>query len=283
MRGRSKFDLPLSFALLSLTVLLAGCVTSPFSSLTDIADDLARPAGWYPSNISTSAFQLRVYRPRQHPQRPHITIYLEGDGRPFITPTRISADPTPTDPQALRLALMDPNSSAYIARPCQYTLSIDKERCHYRYWTYERYSDAVVTSMSQAVDVIKSRFGAKEITLVGFSGGGAVAAILAARRDDIAMLVTVSANLDIDFWTDTLNLPRLEGSLNPALMGHRLRQQPQRHFVGLDDETVPPAVAQSYATKIDQSLLRTIKYIENADHDCCWTELWPDIIRSVRP
>ncbi len=281
MGGRSNIDLPLSFALLSFAFLLTGCVSNPFLSRSDIANNIARSVDWQASEVPTDTFRLRVYMPRNIPRIRHVTIYLEGDGLAFIDRTRVSADPTPSDPQALRLAIAKPTGTAYVARPCQYTLTRDEERCNFRYWTYERYSDAVVTSMSQAVDHVKSQFGATEITLVGYSGGGVIAALLAARRSDVALLVTVAANLDTDYWADYLEVPRLSGSLNPARLGHLLSRQPQVHVVGTDDEIVPPSVAQSYAAKIDRSLLRTIKYVNNANHDCCWTELWPDIVRDV--
>jgi hypothetical protein len=282
VRGRSKSDLPLSFTLLAFALLLSSCNANPLLSRSEIANRVATPANWSPAEITTDTFRLRFYTPRKQGKNPKLTIYLEGDGLAWIDRTHPSSDPTPTDPISLRLAVAQTSGPvAYIARPCQYTLALDRQRCTQKFWTYARYSEPIVSAVSQGIDYLKGQFGAKDINLVGYSGGGVIAALIAARRDDVSLLVTVAANLDLDYWTRLHKTSPLFESLNPADKKPELRRQRQIHIVGIDDEIVPPEVARSYAMKIDQSLLGTIKYIKNADHDCCWADLWPDIIRDV--
>lgn len=280
MRGRSGIGLPLFFAL----VLLTGCAPEILLPRPEIADRIAAKVNWVPSSIRTDGFLLRLYAPANPAPVPEVVVYLEGDGLAWIDRSSPSTDPTPRDPIGLRLAVSTPHKpAAYLARPCQYTIEQDATRCSQDVWTHGRYSEEVIAALSQGVSRIKALFRAERITLVGYSGGGTVAALLAARRDDVSLLVTVAANLDIDAWVRHHGVSPLFLSLNPSVFGDRLKKQRQVHFVGTDDEVVPPAVVQSYANKVDKSLLRTIRYVEDANHDCCWADKWPDLIRRALP
>lgn len=280
MRGRSGIGLPLFFAL----ILLAGCAPDLFLPRPVIADRIAADAGWIASDIPTDRFLLRLYAPAKPKRSARVIIYLEGDGLAWINRSSPSSDPTPRDPIGLRLAVSLPKqAAAYLARPCQYTITRDTVNCIQSVWTHDRYSEAIIAAVSQGVDRIKTLFRAQDVDLVGYSGGGVVAALLAARRDDVNLLVTVASNLDIDAWTRHHGVTPLTGSLNPANFGDVLKKQPQLHFVGTDDEVVPPSVIQSYVNKVDKSLLRTIRYVEGANHECCWADKWPDLMRKTLP
>ena len=284
MRGRSTYDLPLLFCLTGMLVLLSGCVATSLQPRPQIASAIAEDARWQPLDLETATYRLRLYLPKERQPRRQIAVYIEGDGLAWIDQATPSSDPTPRDPIALRLATTHHTASAaYIARPCQYTLEAEINRCQTAVWTNARYSEPVIAATSQAIDHIKSVFQAQEIVLVGYSGGGVVAALLAARRPDISLLVTVAANLDTEFWTRHHSVSPLAGSLNPADFGSTLKRQRQIHFVGSDDVIVPPSVARSYALKIDKTLLQNIRKIEDADHTCCWDELWPAIARDIVP
>ena len=73
--------------------------------------------------IKAGDFALMTYQ-RFDKRLDNISIYIEGDGRAWETKYRLSEDPTPSNPVALRLAAVDPAANiAYIARPGQYPLS----------------------------------------------------------------------------------------------------------------------------------------------------------------
>jgi len=73
---------------------------------------------------------------------------------------------------------------------------------------------SLVTAMNLAVSQLKSTFGTTtQIQLIGYSGGGATAALIAARRDDISRLITVAGNLDHDKWTQLHTITPLTHSL----------------------------------------------------------------------
>ncbi|WP_414683398.1 lipase family protein, partial [Methylophaga sp. UBA5088] len=141
-----------------------------------------------------------------------LTIYIEGDGLAWLNRRKISSDPTPVDPLVLKLAVHD-KQAVYLARPCQYVKS---DRCDKKLWTSARFSTEVVESMNQAVTELKNQFQASSLRLIGYSGGGAIATLLAAERNDVDQLVTVTGNLDTTAWTEMQHISALTDSLNPA-------------------------------------------------------------------
>ncbi len=123
-----------------------------------------------------------------------------------------------------------------------------------------------------------TRMNNPSIALFGYSGGGAIAALVAARRDDVGSLVTVAGNLDHVAWTSLHKVSPLHGSLNPAAAATSLRNLPQVHFVGGDDAIVPPSIAESYRARIPESERVAIEVIAGYGHRCCWENDWPDLL-----
>ncbi len=200
-------------------------------------------------------------------------MYIEGDGRAFISRRRISDNPTPADPVALKMAAGDPSPAvAYIARPCQFTEPLP-DVCRPRYWTSHRYADAVITAISQVIDTLRRRSGIQKIGLVGYSGGGTVAALLAGRRDDVDWLVTVAANLDHAAWTAWHDDTPLDGSLNPADQTERLAAVPQLHIAGAGDATVPPELTRRFVRRLPARTPVDLMVVEDADHHD-WPAFW---------
>jgi len=132
--------------------------------------------------------------------------------------------------------------------------------------------------MSGAIDQAKASLGASRITLVGYSGGGVIAALLAARRRDMDEFITLAANLDHRLWTEMDDLTPLSGSLNPADMTGRLQGVRQRHFVGADDDVVSPQVVRSYMAKMTDPSRTKLFILKGFNHDCCWTKAWPSLL-----
>jgi len=89
--------------------------------------------------------------------------------------------------------------------------------------------------------------------------------------------VTVAANLDIAAWTKMKGFAPLDASLDPVDGIDRLSGLRQVHFVGLDDRTVPPAVAESFVGKLPNGA--SVKIVRKAgfDHACCWVDGWPQL------
>jgi pimeloyl-ACP methyl ester carboxylesterase len=127
------------------------------------------------------------------------------------------------------------------------------------------------------------RFGANRLTLGGYSGGGALATIVAARRPDVVLLITVAGNLDHDDWTSYHQVPPLTGSENPANEITALRSIPQRHYVGGRDRIIPPGLARRFAGRFPPDERPTLVVEPDFDHQCCWAESWPRIYSEITP
>ena len=114
--------------------------------------------------------------------------------------------------------------------------------------------------------------------LVGYSGGGTLAALLATRRQDVSRLVTVAGLLDHAAWTQALRISPLTGSLNPADEWAQLRQIPQVHYVGGKDRQTGK-LALRPALEHPSPQVRVIE-LPDFDHNCCWAEAWSRLVRE---
>jgi hypothetical protein len=199
-------------------------------------------------------------------------LYLEGDGLAWASRNRPSADPTPLHPLVARLYRSDVSKcKVYLARPCQY---INDSACSVSDWTSDRYSSRVIQSYDEVLNQLKQQYGNSSFTLIGYSGGATVAALLAAHRDDIKQLVTVAGNLDIDAWTKYHKITPLYGSLNPINSVSALRQIPQEHLIGGRDKIVPRSVFESYYKRLTPSSYIRYKIYPSNTHTSGWESAW---------
>ena len=261
--------------------LLLACTSNPSQQMRyTLAQRLTDQHGWSKVALETDYFTLQTFMPNAISKTDALTIYIEGDGLAWRSAYSPSINPTPVNPLALKLALLDTNPAAYLARPCQYVEENQSKNCIPKYWTSHRFSAEVIASTNQAMDLIKSKFGAQKLTLVGYSGGGAVAALVAAKRSDVIKLITVAGNLDHAYWTKQQHLSPLSGSLNAADVWMDLQKIPQRHYVGDQDSTIGKDIAQSYASQFIINKQPSITVIPNFDHHCCWESIWPSIVNT---
>ncbi len=209
-----------------------------------------------------------------------INLYIEGDGLPWVTSTTISDDPTPINPLGLKLFLQDNyKCKVYLARPCQY---ISNSTCKKKYWTSHRFSNEVIDSFNIALDKIKKSSNAFGFRLFGYSGGGAIAALLAAKRDDIVTLVTIAGNLDEKYWTKEHFVTPLYGSLNPADFSEKLSKVHQVHLIGEKDSIVDFSVFQSYLKRFKDKSQVNYKIFKGYNHHCCWEKNWKYILKDIK-
>lgn len=256
---------------------ISGCLSLSPESRLHTAERMAARSGWEPLRLNAGTFVLAAFAPRQIPGTSTVTltIYVEGDGMAWISRSQVSPDPTPVHPMALALALQQPSgAAAYLARPCQYVNANAAGKCPNTWWTDRRFAPEVITATNLAIDQLKQRFRASRLILVGYSGGGAVAALAAAQRKDVALLVTVAGNLDHQAWARMKKITPLTHSLNPAEAWQALVDLPQLHFAGSRDTTVPPDVLRSYVSRFPEDRQPAVRLIESFDHRCCWAEQW---------
>ncbi len=262
---------------------LAGCAAARREQALAEAERIAAPHGLKRQLIPAGDFTLLSYQRLSPAGDDRLVVYLEGDGLAWINRGQISDDPTPEDPLALRLAAADDAASVlYLARPCQFVMASHPRNCAPRYWSTARYSEEVVASAGRAIDLVEAAAGKRKLELVGYSGGGVLAALLAARRDDVVRVIAVAADLDLPSWTAYHHLTPLAESLNPTDFAARLARVPQVIFLGERDDVVPPSVVQHYRSALPASAPIAIVPLAGFSHDCCWVEAWPALLRKAR-
>ncbi len=251
---------------------IAALVLAPVGGCgTYSAIDLAARSNMIVQEVEGAGFGHTTMQRWASPPGTRLHIYIEGDGIPWVG-NLPSADPTPRNALAFKLATIDPNDVVYVGRPC-YFEHADDDGCDPKYWTSYRYGDEVLRSMVRAIGRVRQPRHSS-IVLIGHSGGGALAALLESRVDDVVGVITIGANLDIDKWTELHNYDSLSGSLNP------IRQAkdagiPHLQLAGGRDDTVPLVTSSDYAR-----LKPNVKLVvyQDFDHVCCWEREWPGIL-----
>lgn len=263
--------------LMLLTVLLTGCMTDPLQH----ADQIASPARLVRQYIDTPLFTYTAYIRISDGTQP-LHVYIEGDGMAWLSRYQPSSDPTPENPMALTLATLDPAPNvAYLARPCQFTPRERNPHCEVDYWTGKRFAPEVIDSLSQALDQIKARAQISKLALIGYSGGGAVAALLAEQRNDIQSLRTVAGYLDVAYVNQQHKVSAMPESLNPVDNARQLEHLPQIHFSGEKDPVISPDVARRFVNQTGTRCARA-QVVAQMDHRGPWEKEWPRLV-NIEP
>jgi dienelactone hydrolase len=232
-----------------------------------------------PVLLRTTTFTLQSYV-RWQKGNPLLIVYLEGDGAAWITPTRLSADPTPKEATALMMASQDyAGNVAYLARPCQFVAEKERQNCSPHYWSNARFAPEVVRALREAVLQLQHQSGAERLRLVGYSGGGSLAILLAADLQP-EWLVTVAAPLDSDAWTHWHHLSPLDLSQNPRTAWRQLAGMRQRHWVGGQDEVIPKELSRQILSSIAGGT-ELLQEEPTFDHYCCWGKQWAALLKKM--
>ncbi|MBI5120972.1 MAG: alpha/beta hydrolase [Rhodospirillales bacterium] len=266
----------------AVLVSLAVFALTACSSARQEADALAATRQLTPQVIDAGYFDLLTYVPRSWTPQAPLNVYIEGDGYAWIRRDRLSDDPTPRKPVALELAVQDRSPNViYIARPCQYVTGQARRHCAPDYWSVARYSEEAVAAIDQAIEHFRRLSGSGKIRLYGYSGGGTIALLVAARRKDVERVVTVAGVLDTAAWTRHHDITPLYASFNPADFVQALSGVPQTHFSGNDDKVVPRDVAQSYLRRFPEGQTPRLAVVPGQEHDCCWADVWPKLLSGL--
>lgn len=202
-------------------------------------------------------------------------VYIDGDGRPLVDAGSASnLDPTPEHPLALALAARDPKRAVYLGRPCHF--NADQPACRPELWTSARYGADVIRYLCDAVFSLSQR-GDRKISLIGFSGGGALAVHVANCVQAVVNVVAVNGNLAIEVWANMRGYESLSASIDPARVGLPGRVAGRLYLVGTEDEVVPAAVSQHFSALHGGEVIAFRGY----GHRCCWEERWVSITREL--
>ena len=270
---------PLKAALVSAAFLLlaAACATpDAMGGSRSAVERWGRQIGFVSGHIDAGGF--RLFRlTRRVGRSDTLTIYIEGDGAPWATPFHPPHDPTPVKPIALALAAADPAPAiVYLGRPCQYLDDDALARCDSDYWMGRRFAPAVVAAYGQALDRLKAEHGAQSLRLIGHSGGGVIAVLLAQRRADVVALITVAAPLALADWTSHHQVTALSASLDPLAQAGSVAHGV--HWTGGRDRNVPPSLVAGFVRHKGGRMMTVARF----DHECCWAQQWPALLsRSI--
>ncbi|MCW8929715.1 MAG: alpha/beta hydrolase [Gammaproteobacteria bacterium] len=275
--------------------LIASCATSNLIERNETAEKLAINANFQLINFDTGSFRLHGWGKKgwqkkgwqkksitKHTQRENIKsliVYIEGDGTAWENRFKRSNNPTPINPMSLRLATLDErNNILYLARPCQFENSQVMINCNSKYWTSHRYSQEVIDAYSIVLDKISEQYGVNQFEIVGFSGGGVIAMLLAAQRNDVIHVTTIASNLDHFEWSEFHGVTPLSDSLAvyPFISG--LTDVSQLHLFGGQDQIVPFKINKNLLNHLLTNDAASYRIIDDFNHLCCWTEGWPDIL-----
>jgi hypothetical protein len=269
------------FSFSGLICILCACTSTVWLSDTQLANTISEPARLQIKTFKVGQFIVHG-RERYDKLGSDLSIYLEGDGLAWVSRREPSRDPTPDNPIGLRLAAIDPAPNViWIARPCQYTSPIENPRCSLFYWTNGRFAPEIVDAIDQVITAAKLSAKATKIHLIGYSGGGGLALLIAAQRNDVASIRTVAGNIDHPAFTSFHRVTPMSQSLDPASVARRINTIPQWHFFGAEDKVVPKLIGESYTRKAGTSSCLQMHVIPNVSHEKGWELLWPRLLQET--
>lgn len=252
---------------------LFGC--SSFEYRKAKAFDLAKDNHYELSVFQAKNFPIQLFI-KSHASK-HAVIYLEGDGLVLNAFGELAQNPTPTDPVALKLAIVDDRSytKIIINRPFQYTASSRRDS---KYWTTARYSAEVIQSVVESINAAQQKFAFDTFELVAYSGGAAVALLLVPHFQNITHITSFAGNLDHQSWTDYHDTQSLFQSLDPMQNKELLCKVKQAHYAGTRDDNTTLDLANAYKDRLNCDKIR-ITPIEGYSHDSDWTRVWREQLK----
>lgn len=258
-----------------MLIVLSGCV---LTSTHERAEDIAKHAEMHKTVFSVNGFELVAFSRLSDKNKP-VNVYIEGDGLAWISRYELSGDPTPKFALGLKLATLDSSENViYLARPCQFN-DFKRIPCASTYWSDKRFSEKVINALDRELDsLVINKYNSK-LNLIGYSGGAAVATLLAARRKDVVSLRTIAGNLDHVYLNQYHNVSPMQDSLNPIDVAQQLSQIPQLHFIGKKDKIIPKEIALRFVEKLDPATCAEIVNVE-AEHQNGWVENWSSLLNT---
>lgn len=226
--------------------------------------------------VKGDQFWITTYQRITNRNMPFV-FYIEGDGFAFYNRYRVSDNPTPLHPMVLKLAAKDSRPNiVYIARPCQYTDMSINPTCNTSYWTDKRMSEEVIRSLNEVIQTVNN---GQKFSLIGWSGGGGMAVLIAARNKNVKDIITIAGNLDHMNFNKYHNARPMIGSLNPIDYAANVRNIPQLHVSGGKDKIVPPFITDGYVRKAASPCVHQ-EILTDVTHDKGWDKAWDYILRA---
>lgn len=256
---------------------VSSCAFNSVDSRIKYADELATQNSLKKEIIKTQNFYLLTYSKISN-SKATLNVYIEGDGFAWKNRYTVSENPTPKNPVALKLAIVDPNSNIlYVARPCQYVVDA---MCQEKFWTGSRFSKTVIDSTNEAISQFVKQHKIKKVNLFGYSGGGAVAVLVGSMRHDVSLIGTVAGNLNHKALMKLHEVTPLDDSLDAIDVIEKVKNIPQFHLVGARDRSVPPEIVISFVKRVNEiGGNAKFRIVDEANHQYeGWGEMWKKVL-----
>ncbi|MBD1138929.1 hypothetical protein IDH27_01195 [Pelagibacterales bacterium SAG-MED46] len=252
---------------LLILILLNSCSTIDIDEKQD--NFLSLNKGQFSENVYNMS-EFDIFSVKKIINNNILTVYIEGDGQAWLDRFTPSLDPTPSDPVAFKLALEDNSENViYLARPCQYIMSSD---CNKTVWTSLQYSETILETYKSILSELSKNY--KEIHLVGYSGGAAIAIYLASIEDlKIKSIRTVAGNINPDEITLLLNLSGYKKSVNFYSIEDKIKDISQTHYYGTKDKVIPLELHLNFEERNLKNKCIKIEQV-SASHNKGWDDFW---------
>ena len=249
---------------------LSNCSQSSLNQRNSLIEELNLDK--FTKNVYATTL-FNIYSLEKIKNKKKLTIYIEGDGLSWVDRFTISSNPTPTNPLAFKMALIDQGENIiYLARPCQYEWN---KSCNKEIWTISQYSSVILNSYKDIITHLSKTY--EEIHLVGYSGGAGIAMYLGSTDNKkIKSIRTIAGNINHNELSKILNISRLNKSVNFYSIEKKIKQIPQVHYYGLKDKTVPNELQISYLKRNLKNKCIKIESVKKASHNEGWLAYWID-------
>jgi hypothetical protein len=259
---------------LSISLSLSSCVSSIETRIEEV-EKVASINKFEKKLVKAGDFVITTYQRISDKDSPYV-FYIEGDGSISIGRYAIADNPTPSKVMLFKLATLDTRPNVvYIARPCQYTPVELNSNCNQVYWTDKRMAKEVIESTNIVINSINN---GKPASLVGFSGGGGTAILVAVRNKHIKDIITIAGNLDIESFSKYHGVYALKKSLNPIDYAIKINNIPQLHILGSKDTIVPNSIMHGYVKASSSNCIQQ-KIFPNITHTKGWDKVWQDVLK----
>lgn len=255
----------------AMWLMLCGCQTGSAARFEQHATRTGLTSAW----LEGAGYRHRIFTNEKARSTVGgvLHVYFSSDGSPYRRNRYVVKDPTPRTPLTLDLMAQDSQAAVLVGRPCYHRViqRAATEACSPEIWTIGRYSETVVASMAAAVEQLVTNHQPDAVVLIGYSGGGTLAVLIAGRLTRVDAVMTLAANLDVDAWTTWHGYEPLRTSLNPARDAESRPGVRELHLHGAADANVPPQLNKAYLERVPQAEVRVL---EEFDHTCCWPPHW---------
>lgn len=286
---------------LKLWAIGLACLLSACATPTERIERRAAHLGLTPLTLKANGFPLRAFFTPGASGRSVLHVYIEGDGAAWRRREvyeidgscakeqagscghwrvrhEIPEDPTSRQPVMLRLIELDDAPRLYLGRPCYMGFAATPP-CGPELWSFQRYSPAVVDTMTNALRGFLAQHPYQKIAWLGHSGGGTLAMLLARQFPETISVITLAGNLDVAAWSAHHNYTPLTGSMDPAREAPLASHIVQRHYLGAADKVI---TAQMVAAAVAAQPGAVLEILPDVDHNHGWQHHWPAILSSLR-